>query len=68
MGFDKEEILELRRRVLRKDFSRMNDRQQQAVFHSEGPVLILAGASASYSKKEASLFPRARAAARPRCL
>ena len=35
MGFDKEEILELRRRVLRKDFSRMNDRQQQAVFHSE---------------------------------
>ena len=44
MGFDKEEILELRRRVMSKDFSRMNDRQQQAVFHSEGPVLILAGA------------------------
>ena len=33
MGFDKEEVLELRRKVLKKDFSRMNDRQQQAVFH-----------------------------------
>ena len=44
MSFDKEETLELRRRVLKKDFSRMNDRQQQAVFHTDGPVLILAGA------------------------
>ncbi len=44
MSCDKEEILELRRRVLKKDFSRMNDRQQQAVFHTDGPVLILAGA------------------------
>ena len=32
MSFDKDDILELRRRALRKDFSRMNDRQQQAVF------------------------------------
>ena len=44
MSCDKEEILELRRRVLKKDFSRMNDRQQEAVFHTDGPVLILAGA------------------------
>lgn len=44
MSFDKDDILELRRRALRKDFSRMNDRQQQAVFHADGPVLILAGA------------------------
>ena len=44
MNFDKDDILELRRRALRKDFSRMNDRQQQAVFHADGPVLILAGA------------------------
>lgn len=39
-----DEFLELRRRIMRRDFSRMNTPQQQAVFHTEGPVLILAGA------------------------
>ncbi len=29
---------------IRKQFSKMNDMQQQAVFHTEGPLLILAGA------------------------
>ncbi len=29
---------------IRKHFSRMNDMQQKAVFHTEGPLLILAGA------------------------
>ncbi|MBR3971514.1 MAG: UvrD-helicase domain-containing protein [Ruminococcus sp.] len=29
---------------IRKQYSRMNDMQQQAVFHTEGPLLILAGA------------------------
>lgn len=29
---------------IRKRFSRMNDMQQKAVFHTEGPLLILAGA------------------------
>ena len=31
MDFEKEEILALRRQVLEKDFSRMNQRQQEAV-------------------------------------
>ena len=41
---DKSEILALRRAVLEKEFSRMNDRQRQAVFSIGGPLLILAGA------------------------
>ncbi len=44
MEYNQQEILELRRKVLEKDFSRMNQRQQEAVFHTEGPLLILAGA------------------------
>lgn len=40
----KDAILDLRRRVMEKDFSRMNSRQQQAVFTSQGPLLVLAGA------------------------
>lgn len=41
---DKSEILALRRAVLEKEFSRMNDRQREAVFSVNGPLLILAGA------------------------
>lgn len=41
---DKSEILALRRAVLEKDFAHMNDRQKQAVFTVNGPLLILAGA------------------------
>lgn len=41
---DKSEVLALRRAVLEKDFARMNDRQKQAVFTVNGPLLILAGA------------------------
>ena len=35
---------ELRRRLIEKEFSRMNDMQRKAVFKSNGAVLILAGA------------------------
>lgn len=34
----------LRQRIMERDFARMNDRQREAVFHTDGPLLILAGA------------------------
>lgn len=39
-----QEFCTLRRRIMERDFSRMNDPQRQAVFHTDGPLLILAGA------------------------
>ncbi len=38
------EFLKLRKKIIEKDFSRMNDKQLQAVLHTDGPLLILAGA------------------------
>lgn len=40
----KDEFLELRRRIIEKDFQKMNDKQQEAIFTTEGPLLLLAGA------------------------
>ena len=37
-------LTDLRKKVMEKEFSRMNDKQKEAVFHTEGPLLILAGA------------------------
>lgn len=44
MNSTKEELLELRKKVMENEFSRMNDMQKKAVFKTEGPLLILAGA------------------------
>lgn len=39
-----QEFCRLRRQLMEREFSRMNDRQREAVFCTEGPLLILAGA------------------------
>lgn len=39
-----DQIIELRKQVLDKEFNRMNDMQREAVFCIDGPLLILAGA------------------------
>ena len=44
MNFPKEQVIDIRKRVMEKEFSRMNDRQKEAVFQVNGPLLILAGA------------------------
>ncbi len=41
---DKDSLLALRRQVMEKEFSKMNDMQRKAVFHTQGALLILAGA------------------------
>ncbi len=38
------EFFELRKKIIEKDFSYMNEKQRQAIFQVKGPVLILAGA------------------------
>ncbi len=40
----REEFFELRKKIIEKEFTRMNDMQRQAIFQIEGPLLILAGA------------------------
>ena len=40
----KDKLLSLRKKVMERDFSLMNEMQLEAVFHTEGPLLILAGA------------------------
>ena len=44
MKMTSNQILDLRKKVLEKEFSRMNNMQKEAVFHVDGPLLILAGA------------------------
>lgn len=38
------EFVSLRRQIIDRQFSRMNPPQRQAVYHADGPLLILAGA------------------------
>jgi DNA helicase-2/ATP-dependent DNA helicase PcrA len=40
----RDEFIKLRKKLLELEFSRMNDKQREAVFCTEGPLLILAGA------------------------
>jgi DNA helicase II / ATP-dependent DNA helicase PcrA len=39
-----QEFLELRKKIIESQFKRLNSPQKQAVFHIEGPLLVLAGA------------------------
>ena len=39
-----QEFCALRRKILDEQFARMNAPQRQAVFHADGPLLVLAGA------------------------
>ena len=39
-----EEFFTLRRKIIDKQFSRMNSRQKEAIYNVNGPVLVLAGA------------------------
>lgn len=38
------EFLDLRKKIIEKDFSKMNSKQKEAILKTEGPLLILAGA------------------------
>lgn len=40
----RDEFLELRRCIIAKEFSKMNDKQQEAIYTVRGPLLLLAGA------------------------
>ena len=44
INISRDEFLSLRKKVIEKEFSRMNEMQKQAVFSVDGPLLILAGA------------------------
>ncbi|MCL2513450.1 MAG: UvrD-helicase domain-containing protein [Oscillospiraceae bacterium] len=39
-----EQFLNLRKKIIKNDLSRLNDRQFEAAVHTEGPLLVLAGA------------------------
>ena len=39
-----EKFIELRKKVIEKQFGKMNDMQRSAIFHTRGPLLVLAGA------------------------
>ena len=41
---DYNNFLNIRKNIIEKEFSRMNDMQKKAVFRIKGPLLILAGA------------------------
>lgn len=47
----------LRKQIMEREFSRMNQQQQEAVFHTEGALLILAGRGAARRQCWSTVLP-----------
>jgi len=45
---NRQEFIELRKKLLENEYRKMNAPQKQAIFHINGALLVLAGAGSGY--------------------